>query len=374
MNKYINSAKEIFYGDRYFRDHVLAPDFDWRAKKKDISPYFASHGFSVSMMYNDYYSRLSEVISDKYVSMDLYYMYILPSLNRRDMQKAYADKNEYSLIFHGIRQPETVLKNRNGFFYDLSENLISKEKAESICLGTRDCIIKPTVETGDGVGVEQFEGSSVDSISEKFCQYGSDFIVQRKVKQHKALARLNPSSLNSMRLMTYRSLDGKINFLSGKTFLRIGGKNSCKDNVSAGGGMMHVDDDGKVCDNIVKYKKMERGSLQKDYDASNFYVPNFSKAIELVENLHKRIWYCDFLGWDVAIGEDGSPVFIEMNVAPACEAAQQGSGPMFEGWILDEIMERVSKVRKLTAEVSLRVFNPGFDHVLQTRGEPYFTR
>jgi len=374
MQSFINTSKELFYGDRYFRDHVAPDDFDYMAHKKEVSPYFAQHGFKVSMMYNDYFSRLNRICSDRYMSMDLYYMYVLPCLNRRDMQRAYADKNAYTELFAGIKQPECIVKNTNGFFRDTYGAHISTDVAMSLCIGVEECIIKPTVETGDGVGVEKFDGSSKQRIDSQFSKYESDFVVQKCVRQHEKMASLNTSSLNSMRLMTYRALDGSINFLSGKTFLRVGGKGSCKDNVSAGGGMMHVDDDGKVSDTVVRYKSMELQSLKYDYGVEDFYVPNFADAVSLVLKLHEKMWYCDFCGWDIAIGEDGTPIFVEVNVVPACESVQQGSGPIFEGWMLDEIMARVSKVKKLTAEVSLRVFKPGFDHIIQTRGEPYFTR
>ena len=369
MQSFINTSKELFYGNRYFREHVAPDDFDCRVHKKELSPYYAQHGFKVSMMYNDYFSRLNGICSDRYMSMDLYYMYVLPCLNRRDMQRAYADKNAYSEIFAGTRQPECVVKNINGFFRDSCGVQISKDKAIALCLGTEGCIIKPTVETGDGVGVERFDGSSEQGIDSFFSRYISDFTVQKRVRQHEKMALLNPSSLNSMRLMTYRALDGNINFLSGKTFLRVGGKGSCKDNVSAGGGMMHVDDDGKVSDIVVRYKTMELRSLKDDYGVEVFYVPNFEDAISLVLKLHEKMWYCDFCGWDIAIGEDGAPVFVEVNVVPACESVQQGSGPIFEGWILDEIMARLSCVKKSKTEFSINRFRPGFDHLLQIGGE-----
>ena len=367
--QFINTSKELFYGDRYFKEHVMAEDFEYRAHKRELSPFFAERGFKVSMMYNDYYSRLSGIVSDRYLSMDLYYMYILPSLNRRDMQKAYADKNAYSKLFDDVPQPVTIVRNRNGFFFDDQDNPLSIQDALMKSLNQADCIIKPTVETGDGVGVERFDSTTIERIKEQFVAYRCDFIVQKFLVQHPEMARLNPSSLNSMRLMTYRSNDGTIHFLSGKTFLRVGGKGSCKDNVSAGGGMMHVDDDGSVRDRVVRYKSMRLSSLKSEFGIDHFKVPNFDGAIEMVMQLHRRIWYCDLLGWDVAIREDGMPTFVEMNVVPACESIQQGSGPLFENILLDEVVNRVSCVKKSTAMFSINRFRPGFDYLLQIGGE-----
>ena len=367
---FINTVKERFYGDRYFKEHVMAEDFDWRAHRKELSPYFEEHGFCVPMMYDDYYSQLNGIHSDRYISMDLYYMYILPSLNRRDMQKAYADKNGYSILFSGIPQPETIVKNRNGFFYDVEDKFISQKDAILTCNKEADCIIKPTVETGNGVGVERFDTSSQEAIVHQFKKYERDFIVQKRLHQHEKMAKLNPSSLNTMRLFTYRSPDGTINYLPGKTFLRVGGKNSVKDNGSAGGGMMRVFDDGTVGDDVVHFKSMKVTSAQADYGITGFKVPGFPDAIDFVKRLHRKVWYCDLLGWDVAVGEDGF-VFIEMNMLPSCEGPQQLSGPLFDGF-LDEVMDRISCVRKSKAEFSINRFREGFDHLLQIGGEEIY--
>ena len=347
----------------------MAPEFDWRARKKELSPYFAERGFKVSMMYADYYSSLNGIESDRYVSMDLYYMYILPCLNRRDMQLAYADKNAYGELFRGEAQPETVTCNRNGFFQDAGGKAIPECEAVESCLRAGECIVKPSIETGDGVGVERLDTASWKTVADEFRRRGRDFIVQKRLRQHEMLARLNPSSLNSMRIMTYRGLDGTIHVLSGKTFLRVGGDGSVKDNVSAGGGMMNVSPEGRVADCVVHYKSLKTRSLAEYSDAAGLRVPNYAAAEEMAKRLHGKVWYCDFLGWDIAIGEDGMPVLVEMNVVPACESVQQGCGPIFEGWMLDEIMERVACVKKSKAEFSVNRFRPGFDHLLQIGGE-----
>ena len=114
MSEYINTKSELFYGDRYFKGEVLPEGYKLGPNRKVASPYFASKGFFVSQAYSDYYSQLTGIKSDKYISMDLYYFYIIPCLNRREFVRAYADKNNYSLFFNGVNQPETVIKNRNG--------------------------------------------------------------------------------------------------------------------------------------------------------------------------------------------------------------------------------------------------------------------
>ena len=367
---FINTVKERFYGDRYFKEHVMAPEFDWRAHKKELSEYHAARGFGVSMMYDDYYSRLNGIPSDRYVSMDLYYFHIVPCLNRRAMQLAYADKNAYGELFRDEAQPETVVRNRNGFYQNPAERPVTEEEAVDACLAAGECIIKPSVETGEGMGVELLDTESAAAVASEFRRRGRDFIVQKRLIQHEVLARLNPTSLNSMRIMTYRGLDGEVRVLSGKTFLRVGGEGAVKDNVGAGGRMMRVWGDGRVEDRVLRYKSLEYCSLIQSFGTGEeLRIPNYDAAEVMAKRLHGKVWYCDLLGWDIAIGADGNPVFIEMNVVPACESVQQGCGPIFEGGILDEIMERAACVKKSNAEFSVNRFRPGFDHLLQIGGE-----
>ena len=78
MPDYINSNKEYYWGDWYFKSHVMPADFDYKARKKELSPFYGERGFKVSMMFADYYSRLNGIFSDRYLPMDVYYFYVIP--------------------------------------------------------------------------------------------------------------------------------------------------------------------------------------------------------------------------------------------------------------------------------------------------------
>ena len=93
MAQFINTNKEYYWGDWYFKEHVMADNFNYKAHKKELSPYYEQHGFKVSMMFDDYFSSLSGIHSDRYLSMDVYYFYVIPALNRHDFKDAYLDKN-----------------------------------------------------------------------------------------------------------------------------------------------------------------------------------------------------------------------------------------------------------------------------------------
>lgn len=362
MDAYINNPKEIRWGDWYFKNHVIADDFDYRFHKKELSEYFKGRGFSVSMMFDDYFSRFTGIHSDRYISMDLYYFYILPCLNKFDFKNAYTDKNIYSTIFAGVRQPETVVKCMNGVFFDGEGRSVSKDDAVALLDSEKsNCIIKPTIDSCNGNGVAAFRcGCSQAQID----GYWPDFIVQRKVLQHAAMSRLNESSVNTIRVFTHRDAGGHIRVLEDMTFLRVGGKGSVKDNGSSGGWLAGVVDvNGRIADTCCKFKNSNPVPLSECLGMDYFVVPNFANVYPFAASLHERMPYFDLLGWDIAIGQQGEPVFIEMNVEPSVEGPQLTRGPAF-GNLLDEIMDRVSSVKRTKKIYDVHSFRDGFDYYL----------
>lgn len=351
MAQYINSNKEFHWGDWYFKDHVMPPDFDYKAHKKELSPYFQERDFKVSMMFADYYSQLNGIHSDRYISMDVYYFYVLPALNRFDFINAYLDKNIYTELFPNVKQPQSVVKNMNGHYSHCGEEIQLLDAVSLIQQYGKEMIIKPTVDTCNGDGVAQIRDLGTDELVALLKQYGHNFIVQEKVKQHPDIQRLNPTSLNSMRLFSYRKLDGTYEFLYPYSFIRYGNKGAIKDNVSQGGAMCRVGADGTVDDRAYRFKSMKVTSLAEETGVENLVIPHFDKVVETLLGMHKRLPYFDLVGWDMTVTADGEPLFIEFNLQPSIEGPQIQAGPMFAEH-LDEVIERArqaecSKVQSL---------------------------
>ena len=363
MAQYINSNKEYFWGDWYFKDHVMSPGFDYKAHKKELSSYYEQRGFKVSMMFDDYFSRLNGIHSDRYLSMDLYYFYVIPALNRHDFKDAYLDKNIYSELFPSIRQPMSIVKNIHGRYYRDGEEITLEDAIEAVLDYDGDLIIKPTVETCNGEGVEAIGNIDAAELKDLFAHYGFNFIVQEKVIQHPDLQRVNPTSLNSMRLYTYRRLDGTYEYLYPYAHLRFGGKGAIKDNVSQGGGTCLILDDGTVDDRVYRFKSMQVSSLREETGVEHLTIPNYSKVVETLKRLHRRLPYFDFVGWDVTVLPDGEPLLIEFNLVPSVEGPQRMAGPMF-GNYLDEVIDRARQVENTRLQTYKKTFGKGMPFYL----------
>lgn len=363
MAEYINSNKEYHWGDWYFKNHVMPDDFNYKAHKKELSPYYEERGFKVSMMFDDYFSSLSGIHSDRYLSMDVYYFFVIPALNRHDFKDAYLDKNIYSELFPQVRQPLTVIKNIHGHYYRNGEEISADQAVDAVAAWDGDMIIKPTVETCNGEGVEMVTARDVESVKALFGQYGFNFIVQEKVKQHPDLQRVNPTSLNSMRLYTYRRQDGTYHFLYPFAHMRFGGKDAIKDNVSQGGGTCLIHPDGAVDDRVYRFKSLNVSSLKQETGVEDLRVPNYVKVIETLLAMHRRLPYFDFVGWDVTVLPDGEPLLIEFNLVPSVEGPQLMAGPMF-GEFLDEVIERARQVESARMQTFKKTFNKGMTFYL----------
>jgi len=358
MAQFINNNKEFYWGDWYFKSHVMADGFNYKAHKRELSAYYQERGFKVSMMFDDYFSSLNGIHSDRYLSMDLYYFYVIPALNRYDFKDAYLDKNIYSILFPNIKQPASIVKNIHGHFYHNGEEITIDEAVAMVGQTGEELMIKPTVETCNGVGVEQITDLTPSNVKSLFLDYEFNFIVQEKVTQHPSLQQVNPTSLNSMRLYTYRRADGTYAYLHPYAHLRFGGKGAIKDNVSQGGGTCLIHEDGLVDDRVYRFKSMTVSSLYEETGVKNLVIPAYDKVIETLKKMHQRLPYFDFVGWDVTVLPSGEPLLIEFNLVPSVEGPQMMAGPMF-GEFLDEVIDRARQVECVKMQTYKKSFGKG---------------
>lgn len=245
----------------------------------------------------------------------------------------------------------------SGRFYTEDMTEVSLEEAVNTLSSKDRFIVKPSIESGRGRDVKLVTGGDNLTIEQVLKDYESNYIVQDVVKQHFTMARLNETSLNTIRLYTYRVIGTGEYVLLGAA-VRFGGKGAYRDNACTGGGFCKVNEDGLVTDEIHNYCRFGWGSLKAEKGIENLVIPNYSKAVETVLSLHKTIPYMDLIGWDIAVDEEGVPTLIELNQYPDCEFIQIFNGPMF-GEYTDELLEHISKHHIEAVTVYKRSFENG---------------
>lgn len=139
------------------------------------------------------------------------------------------------------------------------------------------------------------------------------YLVEEYFEQHSELKRFNASSLNTLRIMVYQPIGGKVECLG--VFLRIGRQGAIVDNGSAGGICAKVDIlTGKLYPATSVFSRAHYFKHHPDTGVpiENVTVPYLLEAIELAMESIQVFPGINYAGVDVAIGKDG-PIVIELN-------------------------------------------------------------
>lgn len=299
-----------------------------KAQKKEIDDFYVGLiGRKVPYYCHEYFYSRTGVFNKEYVPNNLYHCELMPKANATKYG-VLNDKNLCSFLFSGENIVHSILKNMNGYYY-YEGRPVSEEEAVSLCQNMENVVIKPSLKS-EGKGVQLFSAKNGvtdlngKTVAQLFKEYKKDFLVQERVRQHERMAALNPTSVNTMRILSYRS---GMEVLIIYSVVRIGRSGSVIDNQCAGGISTTISKEGKL-------GKEAFGGFSKDNIVAtdtgvvleNYQLPSHDKAIEMVKRLHLKLPFFDLVGWDVAIQEDGEPVLIEFNTNPGLSQSAFKSG------------------------------------------------
>ena len=300
-----------------------------KEQEKEVQDYYMDMiGKKVPLYCHEYFYSRTGHFTKEYVPNNIYHCELVPKANQHRLQRAFGDKNMCDFLFPGENIVHSILKNMNGYYY-FEGKPVSEEEAVSLCQNLEKVIIKPSRQS-EGHGVQMFSAKNGvtdlngKTVAQLFKEYKKDFLVQDWVRQHEGMAALNPTSVNTMRILSYRS---GMEVLIIYSVVRIGRNGSVVDNQCAGGISTTIDKEGRLgkeafggfsTDNI---DKTDTGIVLEGYQ-----LPSYDKAIEMVKRLHLKLPFFNLVGWDVAIQEDGEPVLIEFNTNPGLSQSAFKSG------------------------------------------------
>ena len=144
-----------------------------------------------------------------------------------------------------------------------------------------------------------------------------DFIVQPVIKQCKEMNALNPSSLNTIRIISCWNKDNAKPELLCLPLVRIGRDGAAIDNFAAGGIAIGLNADGTLKSVGFSHNdKYEFSTHTKHpdwhYDFAERRIPFFAQVREMATSYHKHFPHVKTIGWDIAIEESG-PIVVEAN-------------------------------------------------------------
>lgn len=319
-----------------------------KAQEYEIVEYYKRMtGMKISTLDHEYFYSRTGIYTKDYIPMAFFQAELIGRLNRMDLYEAYSDKNLDDVLLPSVKHPHYYLKNINGYYY-YEGRAVSKDEAITLCKNLGEVIIKPSLSfKGTGVrklhiedGATEWEGKS---LGEVFDEYKKDFLIQEAVQQHEKMSSLNPTSVNTLRMATYRS---GMEVLLVYAVVRIGRKGQVIDNQSAGGISVVIRPDGTLGkyafgtagDDMIE--KTDTGIVLEGFE-----IPSYEKAVETVKRLHFSLPLFDLVGWDVTIDKDGEPVLIEWNgrPGPSQTACGTGYGDLTER-IIREAWDKVNTV------------------------------
>ena len=324
-----------------------------KAEYRDtVLRYWSKYGIKPGKCWYDLYCNGKSEYDPRFIPDSVWLEYIIPHFNNSRVDFAYRDKGLYRRLFSGVAYPETVVKKVGDYYYDGDgEHLISREEAERLCAQEESLILKPLRGLkGQDIAFYDKAVNSSEDVTRLFDQLRPGFVAQRFVKQHPDLERVNPSSLNTIRVMSFH-FHGVIHILSAQ--LRMGGVGSRVDNVSAGGRACAIHPDGTLFERSVTRKSAWTDETPSGIKYKDIRVPNFETVLKTAKSLHQQLPYFNIVGWDIAVGADGSPVFIEFNTSP--EQNQIGCGSPTFGDLSDEVLDEVF-IRKSGKKSFMRFF------------------
>ena len=303
----------------------------------------------------DYYRVFSRYIGEDIdiVPDNISHNVITPILNPKRYISTYADKNLFDKFVHRkdgqTLTPHTLLRCIRSIIFDTNYGHIEEADLTKILSKESSIIVKPSIDVSSGKGVLFFDKQCNEwierttgeplSIQQLFDRMGTDFIVQRTMIQSPFMAMLGKTSVNTIRMVVYRSVtDNRCHAL--RAIVRIGKDGSLVDNAHAGGMFVGVDDNGrlgKYCCNQFGETSNEFNGI--DFKNSNLIIPNYDTVKSFAEEVGSYILHLRLLALDIMLDQKNNPILIEYNVkAFAPWLFQFSSGTAF-GSYTDEIID-----------------------------------
>lgn len=278
--------------------------------------------------------------------VDFYYCYVDPHFNDWDIAPVIDNKCTYSRIFKDTKQPKTYFCRVNQIWTDSNTKLVSETEILDTIKSGNEFVIKQANNSEGGSNIFFVRGEHAAQQFQAACKtIKSDIVVQEAILQHEQLSMVNPTSVNTIRILSLLN-QKEVKIYS--AILRMGIAGSRVDNISRGGIACGINQDGSlkpVAYNYLGQAYHKHPTTGVDFDT--IVIPNFDQACKLVKDAHPAIPNFRLVSWDLAIEQDGTPVLVEANLCYGeLNLHQLNNGPVFgedTQSILNEVFDHKSE-------------------------------
>ena len=297
----------------------------WFFIHKEACIYYNSYGFDIKNFRNkrDYLSyrrfRIERNIEDYPKNIYENKLFVL------------RNKIAFSIFFGTFLGDNKVVEtlgllDRDGMVYDFK----TKEKTTKDIFFERHAsnlfVKKINGECGEDCYLLQHNKNNISLLSELT---GSQFIIQPLVEQHQDISNINPSCVNTIRIITIVGKKDHTPNIFAK-YMRVG-CNSINDNRATGGVGVAINDDGILGKYGVGHHKVETIHPVTNHVYEGTSIPFWNEVKNLVIKAHSYLLDIPTIGWDVAITKTG-PILIEGNDNWEISGAQDTIGGLKKKW------------------------------------------
>jgi len=257
-------------------------------------------------------------------------IHVMPGLfSDKELRKKLDDKSSFNAFFADFLGREYCLIDEN-----------NEEAFVRFIQDKKTFIVKPT-DSWCGHGVAKVDVPVGDvgkrELYRKLISEYKKFLAEECFIQHEAIGRLNPDSVNTIRVISMIDKDGEVHvpFAS----IRIGRKGSAVDNFCAGGMAAAIDVDTGM---IITHAFDGAGNnffVHPDTGIRiiGFEIPEWKQLVQTVRDAAKRLGGIRFVGWDVVVRHDGKVCLIEGNSSPGARTLQlplkKGLKPVYHKYL-----------------------------------------
>lgn len=339
---YVNAYKHCKYVKNQIKDGYYYEGSDEEYETVVVSYWKKLTGgkFIPKKYWYQYFGYKLQKFDPRIIPMDLFQKEIMPYLNEFAFQPTLENKIYFDYIMHDIKKPKIFIKYVNGFLMNGENEFIDFTELENIIKEQKELIIKPIdLEKGTGVKKLKISENYEESLNEiKRRMDNQEFIIQEFITQSPQISKFNPSSVNTIRVISLL-INNRVEILS--AILRVGATGLDVDNYDKGGDCRSIDKDGKLDGYLIHRGKISTLDRYGN-PVEKVEIIGFDKVVKEIKKIHPRIPHLRWIGWDFAIDQNYEPVFIELNGFAGEDQAV--CGPIF-GDITEEFITELFENR-----------------------------